>query len=138
MPSVIGIGIAVPCAIVAAAAAVWFHWGKRIKERRRKTMLPAYQDCLREARPPEYSRSDPGSDGEPLQRARSPPPDYTASVENLPAGSEGRVQRAPERESDSPDPRHVSYPMQELDRSAVDNLRRGREEAELERGRTLT
>jgi hypothetical protein len=126
---IIAIGVIVPSAVITVVLASWCYWVNRAKEQRRKTMLPAYEDCLRESRPPAYSPSpEPGSDGEELRReTRSPPPDYAASTETLPARPGHEPEETVEPELEPSGLRHESYVLQELDRSAVDELRRGRE-----------
>jgi len=134
---VIAIGILVPSIVITMIGAAACYWRHRVKVQRRKTVLPAYEDCLRELRPPAYSPSpDSGPDVEPPPRTRSPPPDYAASVENLPARyAQGTAEGAEGRTAAGADPPHESHEMQNLDRSTAGSLRREREASEVERRR---
>lgn len=131
---VIAIGILVPSIVITLIGAAACYWRHRVKVQRRKTVLPAYEDCLRESRPPAYSpSSDSGPDVEPPPRTRSPPPDYAVSVENLPARyAQGTAERAEGTAAAGADLPHESHEMQNLDRLTLDSLRRERETTEVE------
>ncbi|KAK0611285.1 hypothetical protein B0T14DRAFT_530085 [Immersiella caudata] len=146
---VIAMGVVIPTTLLTAVIAAWYHYSLRTRREaaRRKTMLPAYNDCIREGRPPAYSPSPDsarpdGEEGEAgrRSRSRSPPPDYAASTGDLPATRGHALPRLPREENMSREETlasgQESYVLQELDRSTVDGLRREQENTEVDRGRT--
>jgi hypothetical protein len=140
---IVAMAVVIPTTLLTALAAAWYHYSLRARREaaRRKTILPAYNDCIREGRPPAYSPSPDsvrpdGEDGQSRRsRSRSPPPDYAASTGDLPA-TRGQGPREETRDQEETlESGHESYVLQELDRSAVDDLRR-RENTEVDRART--
>ncbi|KAK0649561.1 hypothetical protein B0T16DRAFT_389591 [Cercophora newfieldiana] len=134
--AIVAIALVVPMAAITAVIAAWCHWRRRAKRRaeRQKNALPGYVDCILEGRPPAYSPSpESGPDGEEAgreSRPRSPPPDYAASTENLPGRHRHEPARATEERELGLEAGQESYVLQELDRTAVDELRRGQENTE--------
>ncbi|KAK4443872.1 hypothetical protein QBC34DRAFT_385807 [Podospora aff. communis PSN243] len=139
---VVAMAVVIPTTLITALVAAWYHYSLRARREaaRRKTMLPAYNDCIREGRPPAYSPSPDSvrTDGEAGEsrrsRSRSPPPDYAASTGDLPATRNQGPREGTRNREETLESGQESYVLQELDRSAVDDLRR-RENTESDRAR---